>query len=590
MGVVQSVLWGGTRGGEADAVVGAKRARDGVTKLAIVAPREEGRVGKKARKEMNREAQMALQREREEQKRADRRALQQAPKDLRSPEELRAYVRVVNDNMIEIAQGLVPNMIAPARCFVNAPLYRTLMEELVGSTGEKGQTSAMLPSLKQVANVASLPGVVGSVAMPDIHCGYGFAIGNVAAVDMDAPGAVVSPGGVGFDINCGMRLIRTNLTKEDILQPGVQAKLADTLFKEVPTGVGCSSSFHCTKERLDDILTHGMAALQDTEYVWPEDAAHVEEGGCISGADARKVSDRAKKRGIPQIGTLGSGNHFSEVQVVEEIFNPEAAAAMGISQVGQVCIMIHSGSRGLGHQVCTDYLQQIDKFLSEHPLELNDRQLACVPIHSSIGQSYLSAMAAAANFAFCNRSMMTAQVRSAFSKVFGKPARDMDMHVVYDVCHNIAKIEEHLRPGSKTETFSALVHRKGATRAFGPGHPSLPDDYKACGQPVIVGGSMGTFSYVLTGTQVAMETTFGSTCHGAGRQLSRVQALRKLEGKDVLEAMKRKGIELRVRNAKLVAEEACEAYKDVSDVTDVCQDAGISLKCVKLRSLVVVKG
>eukprot|EP00184_Porphyridium_aerugineum_P004635 CAMPEP_0184694948 /NCGR_PEP_ID=MMETSP0313-20130426/2736_1 /TAXON_ID=2792 /ORGANISM="Porphyridium aerugineum, Strain SAG 1380-2" /LENGTH=641 /DNA_ID=CAMNT_0027153315 /DNA_START=117 /DNA_END=2039 /DNA_ORIENTATION=- len=485
------------------------------------------------------------------------------------------YVEKINENMIKIHKGLVPNMRTDGYCFVNQPLYDTLIEELIEST-EHG-SGGMLPSLKQVANVASLPGVVGSVAMPDIHCGYGFAIGNVAAVDMDEPGAVVSPGGVGFDINCGVRLIRTNLTYDDLMKGKgkKQVQLADTLYNEVPVGVGSASGFKCTKEKMDEILLTGMNALQGTQFVWDEDIAHVEETGCIQGADPNCVSDRAKKRGVSQVGTLGSGNHYAEVQVVEEIFNAEAASAMGITQVGQLCVMIHSGSRGLGHQVCTDYLKMMDEDMGKNKIKLNDRQLACVPIESDTGRKYLAGMAAAANFAFCNRSMMTHQVRRAFEKVFGATARELDMHVVYDVCHNIAKIEEHTLADGKT--IRALVHRKGATRAFAPHHPSLPEAYKEIGQPVIVGGSMGTYSYVLTGTQKAMECTFGSTCHGAGRQLSRVQALRNLKENDVFNYMKEKGIELRIRNKKLVAEEASEAYKNISDVVDVCQDAGISL-------------
>eukprot|EP00996_Jenningsia_fusiforme_P006828 NODE_862_length_1856_cov_25.352518_g772_i0.p1 GENE.NODE_862_length_1856_cov_25.352518_g772_i0~~NODE_862_length_1856_cov_25.352518_g772_i0.p1 ORF type:complete len:472 (-),score=88.17 NODE_862_length_1856_cov_25.352518_g772_i0:126-1541(-) len=464
--------------------------------------------------------------------------------------------------------------------FATEELSTLLFDELAHAGGQ------MAPALQQIANVAGLPGIVGmSMGMPDIHCGYGFAIGNVAAVDATNPDSVVSPGGVGFDINCGVRLLRTNLSVEDI-EP-VKQKLADTIYSQVPVGTGQGGGMALEKSELLAMMKHGMPYLVNKGLVWPTDMERCEEGGCLGWADPAKVSARAISRGLTQVGTMGAGNHYCEVQVVEEIFDQEAANAMGIHRTGQVCIMIHSGSRGLGHQVCTDYLLTVDRAMKRLGIKVNDRQLACAPITSPEGSDYLGAMAAAANFAFCNRSIMANRVRRAFSEVFGQSAEDLDMHSVYDVCHNIAKFEKHLVDGELREV---LVHRKGATRAFPPGHPDVPECYRKVGQPVLIGGSMGTSSYILTGTEGAMQQSFGSTCHGAGRELSRAAATRSFRSQEVRKKMASDGIIVKAGDAKLLAEEASGAYKDVSKVVETCHEAGISKLCVRLRPVIVVKG
>jgi len=437
-----------------------------------------------------------------------------------------------------------------------------------------------------VANVAALPGIVGaSMGMPDIHSGYGFAIGNVAAFDMDDPEAIVSPGGVGFDINCGVRLIRTNLMEADVTPHKEQ--LAQALFDHIPVGVGSQGVIPTTMKDLEEALEMGIDWSLREGYAWPEDKEHCEEFGRMLNADPSKVSLRAKKRGLPQLGTLGAGNHYCEVQVVDEIYNPSAARKMGVDKVGQIVIFIHSGSRGLGHQVASDALREMEKAMDRDKIHVNDRQLACAKIKSAEGQNYLKAMAAAANFAWVNRQSMTFLVRQAFARVFQKTPLELDMHVIYDVSHNIAKIEEHLVEGNIKKL---LVHRKGSTRAFPPHHPLIPVDYQFTGQPVLIGGTMGTCSYVLTGTEKGFNTTYGSTCHGAGRSMSRNKSRRNLTYQDVLDELKRKGISIRVASPKLVMEEAPESYKDVSAVVDTCHEAGISLKCFKLRPIAVIKG
>jgi len=441
--------------------------------------------------------------------------------------------------------------------------------------------------LRQVSNVAALPGIVkASLAMPDVHSGYGFCIGNVAAFDMDDPEAVISPGGVGFDINCGVRLIRTNLMETDV-EGDVRERLAQSLFDHIPVGVGTKGVIPANAKDLDEVLLSGIDWALKQGYAWPEDKEHCEENGRMMTADPTKVSKRAKKRGLTQLGTLGAGNHYAEVQVVEEVYDEAAAARMGIGKVGQVCVMIHSGSRGLGHQVATDALVSMEKAMARDGIVLNDRQLSCARINSQEGKDYLVAMSAAANFAWVNRSCMTYLARRAFAKVFDRTPEDMDMHLVYDVSHNIAKVERHEVEGV---VKSLLVHRKGSTRAFPPHHPLIPIDYQFTGQPVLIGGTMGTCSYVLAGTEEGMRETFGSTCHGAGRALSRSASRRKLNYQEVLDFLKERGISIRVASPKLVTEEAPESYKDVVDVVDTCQEAGISRKVVKLRPIAVVKG
>ncbi|KAK9798605.1 hypothetical protein WJX73_007952 [Symbiochloris irregularis] len=484
-----------------------------------------------------------------------------------------------------IRQGFVPNMRVPAHFYVNDKLKHLVFEELQQFCA-RGDVGGFLPAVKQLCNVAGLPGIVEkSIALPDMHSGYGFAIGNVAAFDMDDPEAVVSPGGVGFDINCGVRLLRTNLTEADV--DSKKEELAQALFDHIPVGVGSQGIIPTTAKDLEDALEMGMDWSLREGYAWAEDKEHCEEYGRLLSADPTKVSQRAKKRGLSQMGTLGAGNHYAEIQVVDEIFDKHAARKMGIDRIGQVCLMIHSGSRGLGHQVATDALTQMESAMARDNIATNDRQLACARILSREGQDYLAAMAAAANYAFVNRQSMTFLARQAFAKVFGRSPDDLDMHVVYDVSHNIAKVEEHMVEGKLKRL---LVHRKGATRAFPPHHPLIPVDYQLTGQPVLIGGTMGTCSYVLTGTERGMAETFGSTCHGAGRAQSRNKSRNKLGYEQVLEALKTRGIAIRVASPKLVMEEAPESYKDVTAVVDTCHQAGISRKCVKLRPIGVVKG
>lgn len=506
-------------------------------------------------------------------------------KQERTYEEEKEYIERIDGQRFLIKKGFVPDMRVTGTFYVNEHLEKLMFEELEHSVGRAG-VGGFLPAVKQIANVASLPGIVkGSLAMPDVHSGYGFAIGNVAAFDMSNPEAVVSPGGVGFDINCGVRLLRTNLHERDV-QP-VREELCQTLFDHIPVGVGSQGIIPTTAEGLEAALEMGMDWSLREGYAWAEDKEHCEEQGRMLNADPNKVSARAKKRGLPQMGTLGAGNHYAEIQIVDEIFDEHAAAKMGIEFEGQVCVMIHSGSRGLGHQVATDALTAMERAMARDGIHVNDRQLACARIDSPEGQDYLAAMACAANYAWVNRSSMTFLCRQAFAKLFKKTPEELDMHVVYDVSHNIAKVEEHVVDG---EVRSLLVHRKGATRAFPPHHPLIPVDYQFTGQPVLIGGTMGTCSYVLTGTERGMEETFGSTCHGAGRARSRNNSRHKLEYTDVLDALKTKGISIRVASPKLVMEEAPESYKDVTQVVDTCHAAGISKKTVKLRPIGVIKG
>jgi len=502
----------------------------------------------------------------------------------RSYEEESTYIENVGPCKYKIKEGFVPNMKVPGVFYVNDSLKEACFEELEKfcTTGSGG----FIPAVKQIANVASLPGIVGaSMGMPDIHSGYGFAIGNVAAFDMSLDESVVSPGGVGFDINCGVRLVRTNLSYKDI--KGIQEDLAQSLFDHIPVGVGSKGVIPTTSKDLDEALEMGIDWSLREGYAWAEDKEHCEEYGRMLNADPNQVSQRAKKRGVPQLGTLGAGNHYAEIQVIEEIYDRPSALRMGLEHKGQVCILIHSGSRGLGHQVATDSLIKMEKAMSRDKIGVNDRQLACARINSPEGKEYLAAMSAAANYAWVNRQSMTFLVRQAFAKMFKSTPDDLDMNIVYDVSHNIAKIEEHMVDGKPKKL---LVHRKGSTRAFGPHHPLIPVDYQFTGQPVLIGGTMGTCSYVLTGTEKGMEETFGSTCHGAGRSLSRNKSRNVLTYQDVLNGLKEKGISIRVASPKLVMEEAPESYKDVTEVVDTCHTAGISKKCVKLRPVAVIKG
>jgi tRNA-splicing ligase RtcB len=438
---------------------------------------------------------------------------------------------------------------------------------------------------EQVVNVATLPGIQkASLAMPDIHWGYGFCIGGVAATDPDE-GGVISPGGVGYDINCGVRLLRTDLDWDDVrdkIRP-----LVDQLFRDIPTGVGQSGAFKFEKPKLARLMEQGAWYVVDKGWGTERDLEFMEAGGRLSGADPDRVSDRAYTRGYDQCGTLGSGNHFLEVQVVDRIHDEQAAEVMGLRE-GSITVLIHSGSRGLGYQVCDDNIHAFKGAPKKYGFSLPDSQLACAPVRSPEGQSYLGAMRAAANFAWCNRQLLTHQARQVFARIFGGPWERLGLQLVYDVAHNIAKIEEHeIREGLRKPV---CVHRKGATRAFPPGHAEIPEPYRAIGQPVIIPGSMGTASWVLVGQPGSMEQTFGTTCHGAGRMMSRTEAVRRASGRRIDKELDALGIIARARGHKGLAEEQPAAYKDVDQVVEVVHKAGISKKVARLRPVGVIKG
>ncbi len=432
-------------------------------------------------------------------------------------------------------------------------------------------------TIEQVKNVAKLPGIIGrSIALADAHRGYGFSIGGVAAFDMDK--GVISPGGVGYDINCSIRLLKTNLKKSDVIKK--RKEITEALYRKIPSGVGRGSKFQITYKELDKLLEGGAQYIIEKGFGNKEDALHIEEEGKIKWADASKVSERAKKRGIGQVGTLGAGNHFLEVQYIEEIFDKVASEAFGLEK-DQVVIMLHCGSRGLGHQVASDYIKAMEK---EYGIEnLPDRELINAPVKSKLGQDYLKAMSSAANFAFANKQLMTHWVREELETIFPKIRID----VVYDICHNIAKIEKHKVNGKMQDV---CIHRKGATRAFGPGRIEVPEDYRKIGQPVLIPGSMGTSSYVLKGTKKAEELTWGSTVHGAGRVMSRSKALREIKGKDVENALRKSGIEVKAGSIKSLVEEAPNVYKDIDEVIETVHNLGISLKVAKLKPISVIKG
>jgi len=439
-------------------------------------------------------------------------------------------------------------------------------------------------SLQQVVNVATLPGIVGpSLAMPDIHSGYGFPIGGVAA--FDASSGVVSPGGVGYDINCGVRLMQSSLNRRDVEKK--IPLLVATLFKNIPSGVGSKrKDLRLGKKELAGVLTQGVRWAVDRGFGSAEDLAHIEAQGCIPGADSDRVSDRAMERGYPQLGTLGSGNHFVEVGFVEEVFDTEAASAFHLEK-DQVTLTIHTGSRGLGHQVCDDYIRVMLQASRRYGIELPDPQLCCAPLDSEEGKHYLGAMACAANFAFVNRQMITHWTREAFGEVFQLTPGQLRLSLVYDVCHNIAKMETHEIGGRKVQV---CVHRKGATRAFPPGHAEIPAEYRKVGQPVLIPGDMGRYSYVLSGTDLATQETFASTCHGAGRLLSRHQAKKAARGRSILKELAKMGIIVKSASTGTLEEEIPEAYKDVEEVVRVVHEAGISRKVARLRPLGVIKG
>ena len=476
-------------------------------------------------------------------------------------------IKKIKDNVYEVPGSYNKKMRASGRLYVDDESFDALEEGAV----------------QQIANVACLPGVFRySIAMPDIHFGYGFPIGGVAAFNMR--NGVVSPGGVGFDINCGVRLIKSNLRQEDIEDH--LDELVNALFKNIPSGVGSKGKVKLSREDIDNVLDYGAEWAVENGYGWDEDLEVLEENGRIKSADSSKVSSKAKKRGIPQLGSLGSGNHFLEIQVVDEVYNENVAEVYGLEK-GMIVIMVHTGSRGCGHQVCSDYLRVMDKAYKNYKIDIADRQLACAPIDSKEAQNYLKAMYAAANYAWANRQMITHWIRESFEDVLGKSARDMDMQIVYDVAHNIAKEETH---DFKGNDIDVLVHRKGATRAFGPGREEVPLKYREVGQPVLIPGTMGTASYVLHGTQTAMEETFGSTAHGAGRILSRSQAKKDYNPEDIVNNMESNGIKVKATSKNVIAEEAPGAYKDVDSVVRVSDSTDIAKLVCKVKPLAVTKG
>ncbi len=475
----------------------------------------------------------------------------------------------VDANCWRIPKTYKPGMRVDGLVYTNAELVETLRDDL---------------ALEQVANVAFLPGIqYASLAMPDIHWGYGFCIGGVCATDPDA-GGVISPGGVGYDINCGVRLIRTNLYR-DVVQPQA-GKLTEALFNNIPTGVGRGGKYHFQHDDLRILMRLGPAALIQRGMATERDIEFTEARGKLDQARPENVSPRAMDRGFDQCGSLGSGNHFLEVQYVDEILDESSAQALGLRK-NLVCVMIHSGSRGLGYQVCDDALRSLRGVPEKYGIQLPDRQLACAPVNSPEGDQYLGAMRAAANFAWCNRQLLMWQTREVFESVFKRTWEALDMQLVYDVAHNIAKFEKHVIDGKPKDVW---VHRKGATRAFPPNHPELPAVYASIGQPVLIPGDMGGASWVLVGQRASMLKTFGSACHGAGRTMSRHAAVRAAQGRRIDEELSEKGIVARARSWKGLAEEQSAAYKDVDVVVDVVSQAGIAKKVARLRPLGVIKG
>jgi len=478
-------------------------------------------------------------------------------------------VTKIDDYRWEIPTSYKPGMRVPGLIYTSEAMLEHIWQEQV---------------FQQVANVAFLPGIVGhSLAMPDIHWGYGFPIGGVAATRIGD--GVISPGGVGYDINCGVRLLRTNLTGEEV-RTKIDQLIAE-LYANVPSGLGSEGKIRVKEQALEQVLVKGGRWALEQGFGNAEDVKVTEESGCIKEANPDKVSNKAKKRGSPQLGTLGSGNHFLEVEAVDEIYDSKAAGAMGIGDIGQVLVLIHTGSRGFGHQVCGDYLRLLGEAVKKYGISLPDRQLACAPVSSPEGQDYLAAMACAANYAWANRQCIAHWVRESLVKVLGKSQREIGLEQVYDVCHNIAKIEEHIVDGKKQ---TLCVHRKGATRAFPAGHPDLPDIYREIGQPVLIPGDMGRCSYIAVGTEIAMRESFGSTCHGAGRVQSRAAAKRSLKGFEVIRELAGRGITVKAGNIGSLAEEASQAYKDVSEVVEITDKAGLSRKVVKAVPIGVIKG
>ena len=480
----------------------------------------------------------------------------------------RVRLEKINDYEWRIPRGAKPCMSTDAIVFADEDLLEKMKTDL---------------TLEQAANVACLPGIqLYAYVMPDGHQGYGFPIGGVAGFDVET--GVISPGGVGYDINCGVRVLRTDLDENDV-RPRLK-ELVTTLFRNIPSGVGATGKLHLSVSQLDEVLNRGVEWAVENGFGWEEDLEYIEERGSWKVADASKVSHRAKQRGKNQLGTLGAGNHFLEIQVVDKIYDPEAAKVMGITHEGQVTIMIHTGSRGLGHQVASDYLLVMERAMRKYGIRPPDRELASLPFKSPEAQDYFKAMAAAANFAWTNRHIIMHWVRESFREVFHKSPEDLGIKLVYDVAHNIAKIEEHVVNGKR---YKVVVHRKGATRAFPPGHPEIPAKYRSIGQPVLIPGSMGTASYILVGTREGARTWY-SAPHGAGRQASRGEAIRRYNPDRIVDELARKGIMLRAATRRVISEEAPQAYKNVDKVVMVAHKVGIGKLVVRMRPIGVVKG
>ncbi len=472
----------------------------------------------------------------------------------------------IRDCVYEIPRNPNKGMKVPARIYLDEESVKTIDDG----------------AIQQVANVACLKGIQKrSIGLPDIHFGYGFSIGGVAAF---SDNGVISPGGVGFDINCGVRLLKTNITKDDI-KPYMN-ELIDELFKKIPSGLGSNGIKHLKETEIDDVLQNGAKWAVENGYGWDEDLKFMEENGCIETANPDVVSVKAKRRGIPQLGSLGSGNHFLEIQSIGDIYDEEISKVYGLEK-DQIVILIHSGSRGCGYQICADNLREMDKVAKKLKMDIPDRQLACAPVESDEAQKYLQAMAAGANYAWTNRQMIQHWVRETFEDVLKQDADTLGLNLLYDVAHNIVKCEEH-KVGKNTKEL--YVHRKGATRAFGPGRKEIPEEYRNVGQPVLIPGTMGTASYILAGTETAMKETFGSTAHGAGRVLSRSGAKKEFTPEEITKQMNAKGIIIKANSQPVIAEEAPNAYKDVDSVVKTADKTGISKLVAQMKPLGVIKG
>ncbi len=476
------------------------------------------------------------------------------------------HLSKIEDYLWEIPKSFHKNMLVPARVLAHEPI----LDDIIGDR-----------SLVQLVNVASLPGIQGaSWVMPDVHEGYGFPIGGVAATSH--PDGAISPGGIGYDINCGVRLLTSTIMLEEV-KDKIEA-LSKEMYAQIPSGMGKGGFLHLSQKEMEDVLSRGAKWAVDKGYGKTKDLAFIENNGHLPDADPSKVSERAKSRGLDQLGTIGSGNHFVEVDYVDEIYEPEVAEAFGLKK-GQLVVLIHTGSRGLGHQIATDHIKIMMTAMEKYDIRVPDRELTCVPFSSLEGQNYYKAMCAAANYAWANRQVITWEARKAWANIFGKDHGQLEL--MYDVAHNMAKLETHQVDG---KPHSLIVHRKGATRAFGPGFSELPESYNLLGQPVIIPGSMGTSSYILIGTSKSHDLTFGSCCHGAGRRLSRTASKKQVNAPQLKEQLKERGIYVQAGSFKGIAEEAPIAYKDVNLVVETVSDAGIAKKVAKLRPVAVVKG